>query len=346
MAIEWNKISSSLCSHQPVAIQKRVIQLLDRLQQDPSCVFLYIVQYGIPEVAGLRALVWSCCIRRHFDSIPLDSYWDLVAEYDRYPTERLCEDEAISDGMDHPLNPSDDSIWQQYFSSQRLLNRIQMDTIRTHPDWHLFRQRESSMNRILFLFAKRHPQLGYIQGMNEMVAPFVYVYLGDGHLFWEEKQREAEAFIAFERFFYSFVSCLYQNISCLQDRLVQADHLLKEWDPILWQHLNRYQVDWLLFGRRWLQLCLCREFELPELFKIWDVLISIPNDSLRWKWLIGFMVVMMIHCKSLLLSCSSFQQCISILQHYSTSCHMNESQVFQLIHETQQRIQRQQDHPS
>ncbi|GJD10231.1 TBC1 domain family member 13 [Galdieria sulphuraria] len=281
MTSPLDKIASYLCSHQPFALQKRVVELVHLLQQDPNRISSYIILYGIPEVAGLRALVWSCCIRHWLAFHRTDSYWDGVALYCRYPTEQLWKDDSCSETVDHPLNPSQDSIWQQYFSDQRLMDRIRMDTSRTHPDWHLFRQREPSMIR-----------------MNELVAPFVYVYLWDGSLVWDEKEGEAEAFIAFDSFFCSFVASLYQNISYLQEALVQAELLLKQWDSLLWQHLKRHQVDWSLFARRWLQLCLCREFELPELLKIWDVLLSIPNhSSLRWTWLIRFIVVMVLHCK-------------------------------------------------
>lgn len=189
---------------QPVAIQSRIVQLISLLQQDSDNIACYIQQYGIPEVAGLRAQVWSRCIARYFTSpcytVSSSSYWDLIAKYYRYPNQHLLETRAADNDSnhtssyddisvdDHPLNPSNDSIWQQYFSDQHLLRRIRMDTVRTHPDWHVFRQREPCMNRILFLFAKLHPELGYIQGMNELAAPFVYVYLWDGSVDWEPRR--------------------------------------------------------------------------------------------------------------------------------------------------------------
>jgi len=305
--MKQDKIKSWYLSQSyPVAVQNRITECLALLQNQPNDIPCYIQQYGIPEVAGLRALIWNCCIGKFFavDSttslhVASSSYWESIAQYQQHPTDDPL-DSTTENVVDHPLNPRANSAWQQYFSNQRLKKTIHMDTVRTHPDWHLFRQLEPSMNRILFLFAKQHPELGYIQGMNELVAPFVYVYLWDAmpcDSCWEFNDREAEAFGAFNCFFSSFLSPLYENVAHLQEKLQQAQQLLHRWDPQLSDHLQRYQVDWQLFGTRWLKLCLCREFELPELLKIWDVLLSISVHSLRWKWLIGWMVRMMIHAR-------------------------------------------------
>ena len=35
------------------------------------------------------------------------------------------------------------------------------------------------MSRILYIFCKEHPEIGYMQGMNEILAPIYYTLVND-----------------------------------------------------------------------------------------------------------------------------------------------------------------------
>lgn len=99
------------------------------------------------------------------------------------------------------------------------------------------------MLRVLFVFAKRHPELGYIQGMNEILAPLVFVYGSDPRDAWSE-HTEADAFASFSTIMAS-VAPLYsaspldptkRGVDTQMTRLTQ---LLRQHDALLWQHLVR-----------------------------------------------------------------------------------------------------------
>lgn len=54
-----------------------------------------------------------------------------------------------------------------------------MDIPRTHPEEALFRHpiTQQCMERILYIWAIRHPASGYVQGINDLLTPFIIVFL-------------------------------------------------------------------------------------------------------------------------------------------------------------------------
>jgi TBC1 domain family member 2 len=79
-------------------------------------------------------------------------YWNLVSQY--YDTER---DEAYQDTY----------------------RQIHIDIPRMSPLIPLFQQKtvQEMFERILFIWAIRHPASGYVQGINDLVTPFFMVFL-------------------------------------------------------------------------------------------------------------------------------------------------------------------------
>src|SRR5438552_6386825 len=64
----------------------------------------------------------------------------------------------------------DEAIWHQ----------ISIDIPRTNPHIQLygFEATQRSLERILYVWAIRHPASGYVQGINDLVTPFWQVFLG------------------------------------------------------------------------------------------------------------------------------------------------------------------------
>lgn len=97
------------------------------------------------------------------------------------------------------------------------------------------------MLRILFVFAKLHPELGYMQGMNEILAPIVFVYGTDNSDEWAQGA-EADAFFSFVTIM-SSVKLLYlksptdPSKSGVDTQMTRLTLLLRQHDALLWQHL-------------------------------------------------------------------------------------------------------------
>ena len=63
-----------------------------------------------------------------------------------------------------------------------LYRQIAIDVPRMSPLVGLFQQRcvQEMVERILYIWAIRHPASGYVQGINDLVTPFLMVFLQVG----------------------------------------------------------------------------------------------------------------------------------------------------------------------
>jgi TBC1 domain family protein 5 len=86
-------------------------------------------------------------------------------------------DTSVDLTVHNPLSLEEESPWNQFFQDSDLRQTIQQDIIRTHPDQLFFKQDhiQSSMLDLLFCYAKEHPDIGYRQGMHELLAPILFV---------------------------------------------------------------------------------------------------------------------------------------------------------------------------
>ena len=62
---------------------------------------------------------------------------------------------------------------------QKMLRQILVDVPRTAPGIPLFHNTKVSriLERVLYIWAIRHPASGYVQGMNDFALPFFVVFL-------------------------------------------------------------------------------------------------------------------------------------------------------------------------
>lgn len=64
-------------------------------------------------------------------------------------------------------------------SEKKIFKLINDDVKRTLPEAELFKHSIISemMIRILFIWNLRHPASGYVQGINDIVTPFIIVFI-------------------------------------------------------------------------------------------------------------------------------------------------------------------------
>ncbi|ODQ67423.1 RabGAP/TBC [Nadsonia fulvescens var. elongata DSM 6958] len=110
---------------------------------------------GVP--AELRAIVWKLLL----GYLPASSPFRLLKR----------KRQEYLDGVHEVFNnqPRDAIMWHQ----------IEIDVPRTNPHMKLysFPATQSALERILYLWAKRHPASGYVQGINDLVTPFFQTFL-------------------------------------------------------------------------------------------------------------------------------------------------------------------------
>ncbi|XP_006633496.1 TBC1 domain family member 22A isoform X2 [Lepisosteus oculatus] len=186
---------------------------------------------------------------------------------------------------------------EQYYDSrndehhQDTYRQIHIDIPRTNPLIPLFQQAsvQEIFERILFIWAIRHPASGYVQGINDLVTPFFVVYV------FEYIEEEVENFDvsslpeeALRNIEADSFWCMSKLLDGIQDnytfaqpgiqRKVKAlEELVSRIDEHVHRHLQQYEVEYLQFAFRWMNNLLMRELPLRCTIRLWDTYQAEPE---------------------------------------------------------------------
>lgn len=117
------------------------------------------------------------------------------------------------------------------------------------------------MKDILVTYNFHNTELGYVQGMSDLLAP-LFVAMGD----------EAMAFWGFSLFMERVQSNFYTDQSGMHAKLKTLDALIRFMDPVLYKRLEDTETSNLFFCFRWLLVWFKREFEWEDVIRLWEVL--------------------------------------------------------------------------
>ena len=136
------------------------------------------------------------------------------------------------------------------------------------------------MNRILFIYAKLHEDVTYIQGMNDLLAPIYYCFsIDDNPEF--KNYVEADSYMTFEKLM-DIIKDLFIRVKDnepggINYRLKEIENLLQIIDYELFVHLRRNKVKLEFYGFRWMTLFFTQNFEMPDIMRLWDSIFSDPE---------------------------------------------------------------------
>ena len=170
----------------------------------------------------------------------------------------------------------DETIWHQ----------ISIDVPRTNPHLELYSYgaTQRSLERILYVWAIRHPASGYVQGINDLVTPFWQVFLAsyitdsDVSTGMDPGQLPKAVLDAVEA---DSFWCLSKLLDGIQDNYVHAQpgiqrqvaalrDLTKRIDSNLVAHMEDEGVDFMQFSFRWMNCLLMREVSVNNVIRMWD----------------------------------------------------------------------------
>jgi hypothetical protein len=171
------------------------------------------------------------------------------------------------------------------------------------------------LKRLLFIWAKLNPGIGYVQGMNEIVAPIYYVFASDPDLKWRAYAEE-DTFFCFTNLMSeirdNFCKSLDDSQMGIVQRISQFHCLLQQKDPQLYEDLEAKKMNPQFYAFRWLTLLLSQEFELPDVLRLWDTLFS---DTNRFEFLYYVCVAMLVYKREELFE-GDFADNLKLLQQY------------------------------
>uniref|UniRef100_A0A8C1P510 Rab-GAP TBC domain-containing protein n=1 Tax=Cyprinus carpio TaxID=7962 RepID=A0A8C1P510_CYPCA len=185
---------------------------------------------------------------------------------------------------------------EQYYDSrndehhQDTYRQIHIDIPRMSPESLVLQPKVTEIfERILFIWAIRHPASGYVQGINDLVTPFFVVYVFE---YFEEEvenfnvsslQEEVLRNIEADSFW-----CMSKLLDGIQDnytfaqpgiqRKVKAlEELVSRIDETVHRHMQQYEVEYLQFAFRWMNNLLMRELPLRCTIRLWDTYQAEPE---------------------------------------------------------------------
>ncbi|KJX98104.1 GTPase-activating protein gyp1 [Zymoseptoria brevis] len=175
-----------------------------------------------------------------------------------------------------------------------LWHQITIDVPRTNPTLPLYRHptTQRSLERILYVWAIRHPASGYVQGINDLVTPFFQVFLGQYITSSSDPSDDMSNFdpgqlpkVVLDAVEADTYWCLTALLSGIQDNYIHAQpgivrqvqalrDLVSRIDGGLAKHLEKEGVEFIQFSFRWMNCLLMREVSVENVVRMWDTYLA------------------------------------------------------------------------
>ncbi|XP_013411982.1 TBC1 domain family member 15 isoform X2 [Lingula anatina] len=117
------------------------------------------------------------------------------------------------------------------------------------------------LNDILMTYCMYNFDLGYVQGMSDLLAPILVIM-----------DNEVDAFWCFAGFMEIVARNFEMDQKGMKDQLQQLNTLMQLLDPQLYNYLESHESSNMYFCFRWLLILFKREFTFPDIMRLWEVL--------------------------------------------------------------------------
>jgi len=200
--------------------------------------------------------------------------WKYLLRY--YPWNSTAEERQKIDEAKSAEYLKWKGVWQMFYRDpqckftklERKAHAIEKDVLRT--DRHIpFYSEEvethhlKSLHDILLTYCFLNYDLGYVQGMNELLSPIFYVI-----------EDEATAFWCFHGLMQSFESNFHRDQNGMHTQLLQLSRVLQTLDPELHAFLAKKDCLNMFFCFRWILIHFKREFSFEQILRLWEVMWS------------------------------------------------------------------------
>eukprot|EP01132_Coremiostelium_polycephalum_P010067 gene10067-12339_t len=198
--------------------------------------------------------------------------------------------ERREDTLERKRKEYKDSLLQYYIAEEKRtefekynLKQIKLDVPRTNPTEPFFQNQiiRDILERVLYIWAIRHPSSGYVQGINDLATPFISVFLSeyvDDVLNCQVDQIDPSIRFNVEADSYWCLTKLLDGIQDhytfaqpgLQRMIAQLKGLLEKINNSLATHLANQDAKFIDFAFRWMNCLLMRELPYQLIMRMWD----------------------------------------------------------------------------
>ncbi|EXJ82670.1 hypothetical protein A1O3_06484 [Capronia epimyces CBS 606.96] len=253
---------------------------------------------GVPE--EVRAITWQLLLGH----LPTNSerrvvtlerkrkeYLDAVRQ--AFNTGNMANRNGSNTGPAGPTSQPPGSAGRGRGLDEAVWHQISIDVPRTNPHIPLYAYEgtQRSLERILYVWAIRHPASGYVQGINDLATPFWQVFLGtyitdlDIESGMDPGQLPKAVLDAVEA---DTFWCLTKLLDGIQDNYIVAQpgihrqvaalrDLTTRIDSGLAKHFENEHVEYMQFSFRWMNCLLMRELSIKNVIRMWDTYMAEEN---------------------------------------------------------------------
>ncbi|XP_059191716.1 TBC1 domain family member 15 isoform X2 [Centropristis striata] len=117
------------------------------------------------------------------------------------------------------------------------------------------------LHDILMTYCMFDFDLGYVQGMSDLLSPILYVM-----------ENEVDAFWCFVSFMDQMHENFEEQMQGMKTQLIQLSTLLRLLDLAFWNYLEAQDSGYLYFCFRWLLIRFKRELSFQDVLRLWEVM--------------------------------------------------------------------------
>uniref|UniRef100_A0A671RVK8 TBC1 domain family member 15 n=1 Tax=Sinocyclocheilus anshuiensis TaxID=1608454 RepID=A0A671RVK8_9TELE len=117
------------------------------------------------------------------------------------------------------------------------------------------------LHDILMTYCMYDFDLGYVQGMSDLLSPILFVM-----------ENEVDAFWCFVSFMDEMHENFEEQMQGMKTQLIQLSTLLRLLDLAFWNYLEAQDSGYLYFCFRWLLIRFKRELQFQDVLRLWEVM--------------------------------------------------------------------------
>jgi len=242
---------------------------------------------------SLRSLVWKICLKYLTSNIEdWESYLEKKREeYQDIKDKYLTTSKNLKKKFSPSVDILSDNKMSYFFKDNKVLELIEKDMKRTYPDIPFFQEKSKNnkkenncdvLKRLLFIYAKKYPEISYVQGLNLIISNLFYVFSKDENPFFN-LYAEEDTFFCFELLLKNFKDIYNQEKDKSEKGIKSIINYIKYLLYIihreLFLNLNNMKIDIYMFLFKWYTVFFSQEFDFEITLNLWDNFICNENKE-------------------------------------------------------------------
>ena len=155
-----------------------------------------------------------------------------------------------------------------------------------------FETHSDVLERLLYIYAKMNKDVGYIQGMNEIISPIYYCYSLDKTC--DLENIEADTFWSFSALMEDikkyFININNKEKGGICDKINLFELMVSKIHKEVFIKFQNNNIRIFHFAFRWINLFFSQQFILPDLIRIWDTIFC-EDDRYYFSYYFGLAIL-------------------------------------------------------